>query len=111
MTYCNDTLGMAFESPVSKGIQSWWSDCYGECPRMFYQAFAGVPQFAPSHENHILYSPGILNNVNYAVHAITYETTSPGDNQYLRFNFKPLQVTLNGLAVPFDDTQAKKVTL
>ena len=32
VTYCNDSLGMAFESPLSKGINSWWSDCYGECP-------------------------------------------------------------------------------
>jgi len=55
VTYCNDSTGMAFESPVSKGISSWWSDCYGECPRMFYHAFAAVPEWAPPHENHILY--------------------------------------------------------
>jgi hypothetical protein len=43
VTYCNNPVGQAFESPVSKDISNWWSDCYGECPRMFYPAFAGVP--------------------------------------------------------------------
>ena len=50
VTYCNDATGFAFESPVSKGIQSWWSDCYGECPRMFYQAFAAVPNGLRQHK-------------------------------------------------------------
>ena len=108
VTYCNNSLGMAFESPVSKGIQSWWSDCYGECPRMFYQAFAGVPEFAPAHENHILYSPGILKDVRYSDHNISFVSTSPGDNVYLRLHFSPVQVTLNGMVVPYDDTQAEE---
>ncbi len=47
VTYCNTTDGEAFESPVSKDISNWWSDCYGECARMFYGAFAGVPEWAP----------------------------------------------------------------
>ena len=44
VTYCNNSDGMAFESPVSKGISTWWSDCYGECPRMFYDVFAAIPE-------------------------------------------------------------------
>ena len=42
VTYCNNAVGQATESPVSikKPISNWWSDCYGECPRMFYHAFA-----------------------------------------------------------------------
>ncbi len=43
VTYCNDETGFAFESPVSKGIQSWWSDCYGECPRMFTRLLLVFP--------------------------------------------------------------------
>lgn len=95
VTYCNDSTGMAFESPVSKGILSWWSDCYGECPRMFYLAFAGIPEWAPPGEDHILYSPGILREVYYDRNSVTYCTTQPG-TEYLRLSFKPERITLNG---------------
>ena len=47
VTYCNDSNGMANESPLSKDISNWWSDCYGEGPRMFYHALAAVPEWAP----------------------------------------------------------------
>ena len=75
VTYCNDSSGQAFESPVSKDVPSWWSDCYGECPRMFYHAFAAVPEWAPPGENHILYSEGVLKDVSYA--AGKYNTLPP----------------------------------
>jgi len=96
VTYCNDSTGMAFESPVSKGILSWWSDCYGECPRMFYQAFAGVPEWAPPQENHILYSEGILRNVQYNKEQVKYSATTENGIQYLRLAFKPAKVTIDG---------------
>jgi hypothetical protein len=96
VTYCNDSAGMAFESPVSKGILSWWSDCYGECPRMFYHAFAGVPEWAPPHENHILYSAGILRNVQYNRDRIKYTAASGNETEYLRLAFNPAQINLNG---------------
>jgi hypothetical protein len=96
VTYCNDSTGMAFESPVSKGILSWWSDCYGECPRMFYQAFAGVPEWAPPHENHILYSTVVLRNVQYTPVQVKYTATADNGVEYLRLSFKPNRVTING---------------
>lgn len=96
VTYCNDSTGMAFESPVSKGILSWWSDCYGECPRMFYQAFAGIPEWAPPHENHILYSEGILRNVKYDTKKIEYTASAGNGTEYLRIAFKPEQISLDG---------------
>jgi hypothetical protein len=99
VTYCNDSVGMAFESPVSKGILSWWSDCYGECPRMFYHAFAGVPEWAPPHENHILYSEGILKDVIYSSDKIQYIATSADETVYLRLTFKPARITINGAAI------------
>jgi len=99
VTYCNDATGFAFESPVSKGIQSWWSDCYGECPRMFYQAFAGVPEWAPSHQNHILYSEGILKNISYALKGISYTATAANGTEYLRLAFKPSAINLNGVKI------------
>jgi hypothetical protein len=99
VTYCNDSTGMAFESPLSKGILSWWSDCYGECPRMFYHAFAGVPEWAPPHENHILYSEGILRDVQYAAEKVEYTATASDGKEYLRLAFKPYGITLNGLEI------------
>lgn len=102
VTYCNNSSGMAFESPVSKGILSWWSDCYGECPRMFYQAFAGVPEWAPPGENHILYSEGILKDVHYASDQVMYTAAEDNGIEYLRLAFKPQTVTLNGKAMPQD---------
>jgi hypothetical protein len=99
VTYCNDSTGMAFESPVSKGILSWYSDCYGECPRMFYHAFAAVPEWAPPHENHILYSEGILKNVHYAAQLVSYTTTGTYGTEYIRLAFRPKNVTLNGEAI------------
>jgi hypothetical protein len=95
VTYCNDSTGMAYESPVSKGILSWWSDCYGECPRMFYQAFAAVPEWAPPHENHILYSECILNHVQYDGKLIRYTATTDNGIEYLRLSFRPRRVTVN----------------
>ncbi len=96
VTYCNDSTGMAFESPVSKGINSWWSDCYGECPRMFYHAFAAIPEWAPPGEDHILYSEGILNNVRYGDKEVRYNSTGDNATEYLRLSFKPSVVTING---------------
>lgn len=99
VTYCNDSAGMAFESPVSKGILSWWSDCYGECPRMFYQAFAGVPEWAPPNENHILYSEGILRDVRYSAEGVKYNATSGNAKEYLRLNFNPSRITVDGVSI------------
>jgi hypothetical protein len=99
VTYCNDSAGMAFESPVSKGILSWWSDCYGECPRMFYQAFAGVPEWAPPHENHILYSEDILREVQYNEGQVVYTASSENGTEYLRLAFKPSEITVNGAGI------------
>lgn len=96
VTYCNDSTGMAFESPFSKGILSWWSDCYGEGPRMFYHAFAGVPEWAPPNEDHILYSEGILRDVRYADKHLEYNASSVSGVEYIRLSYKPGRITLNG---------------
>ncbi len=104
VTYCNDSTGMAFESPVSKGILSWWSDCYGECPRMFYHAFAGVPEWAPPNEDHILYSEGILREVKYAEKTLMYTATTDNGIEYIRLSYKPDTITLNGRELSVSST-------
>ncbi len=63
---------------------------------MFYQAFAGVPEWAPPHEDHILYSEGILKNVQYAEKQVKYTATAENGVEYLRLSFRPDRVTING---------------
>ncbi len=96
VTYCSDSNGLAFESPLSNGVTSWWSDCYGEGPRMFYHALAAVPEWAPPHENHILYSKGILKDVTYGKSELSYFSPEPEGRDFLKLSFKPSFVKLNG---------------
>jgi hypothetical protein len=99
VTYCNDSAGRALESPVSKPLiaSNWYSDEYGECPRMFYHAFAAVPEWAPPRENHILYSEAILKNVSYGDKKVEYYATVNSGVEYLRLAFRPAEITLNGV--------------
>lgn len=99
VTYCNDTTGLAFESPFSKGVNSWYSDSYGEGPKMFYPVLASVPQWSPSGENHILYSAGILKSVSYADHKVQYSATQDTGIEYLHLAFNPAIVTVNGVKI------------
>jgi len=96
VTYCSDENGLATESPVSKGINSWWSDCYGEGPRMFYSAMAAMPEWAPQDEDHILYSEAVLKNIFYAKNTIKYTTASRNCAVYLKLTFKPAKITFGG---------------
>ncbi len=108
VTYCNDSIGMAYESPVSVYVESWWSDCYGECPRMFYHAFAGVPEWAPPRENHILYSKGVLKNVTYAPQMVKYAAVKKIGTEYLRLAFKPTLISVNGTKITLQNDLNKE---
>jgi len=96
VTYCNNPGGQALESPVSKDISNWWSDCYGECPRMFYHAFAAVPQWAPPRENHILYSEGVLKDVSYSAKKLRYTAPHGAGTEYLRLAYRPTRISVRG---------------
>jgi hypothetical protein len=100
VTYCSDADGRATESPYSLNIASWWSDCYGECPRMFYHVFAAMPEWAPPREDHILYSYGVLTSVQCGQGELQYTATQAKDVEYLRLSFLPTTVTLEGAALP-----------
>jgi hypothetical protein len=71
---------------------------------MFYHAFAAVPEWAPQHENHILYSEGILKNVSYAEKLVKYTATSDNGIEYLRLSFKPRKITAAGKNIPESKT-------
>jgi hypothetical protein len=109
VTYCNNAVGQGNESPVSKEDQgNWWSDEYGECPRMFYPAFAGVPEWAPPRQNHILYSAAVLKDVFYAAKKIEYTATQGRGfgPDYLRLAFRPTRITLNGVELALQTSLA-----
>ena len=96
VTYCSDANGMSFECPLSVGISNWWSDTYGECPRMFYHALSAVPEWAPPGENHILYSKDVLKNVIYRKDGLQYNATGTKGVESIKLNFEPVSVTFDG---------------
>ena len=98
VTYTSDSNGRANESPYSS-IATWWSDCYGEGPRMFYHVFAAIPEWAPPGEDHILYSQGVLRDVSYAAAHVRYTPTDADGVEYLRLTFRPTAVTVGGAAL------------
>jgi hypothetical protein len=99
VTYCNKPDGEGIESPVSKHISNWWSDLYGECPRMFYAAFAGLPEWAPPGENHILYSDSVLKDVSYGTKEIAYTASQGPGTDYLRVAFRVGRITVNDVGL------------
>src|SRR5580704_16258248 len=47
--------------------EGWWfSDGYGDYIRHFMVAISAVPEWAPSHENHLLRSTSVVTEVDYA---------------------------------------------
>ena len=103
VTYCSDGKGRATESPYSLNIATWWSDCYGECPRMFYHVFAAVPEWAPPGEDHILFSEGILADVSYRSGEVRYTARDRTGTEYLRLSFRPAAVTLSNAPLAWNE--------
>jgi regulation of enolase protein 1 (concanavalin A-like superfamily) len=100
VTYCSDAAGRATGSPFTTSIASWWSDCYGECPRMFYHVFAAIPEWAPAGQDRILYSYDVVKSVLYSAGQVRYTTTAADGTQYLRLSFTPSSITVAGQTIP-----------
>jgi hypothetical protein len=101
VTYCNNEAGQALESPVAvKPISNWWSDCYGEGPRMFYHAFVGVPEWAPPGEDHLLYAETVIRDVSYAAKLVKYTPALVSGIEYLRLSFLPVKIEVGGTQIP-----------
>jgi hypothetical protein len=79
---------------------------------MFYAAFAGVPEWGPPGENHILYSDAVLKDVSYAAKKVQYTSTQGAGTEYLRLAFRPTDITLAGVRLSLlPDLDAKGYTL
>ncbi|MBL7700334.1 MAG: hypothetical protein JNK79_19370 [Chitinophagaceae bacterium] len=108
VTYCSDSNGMAFECPLSVGISNWYSDTYGEGPRMFYPAMAAVPEWAPPNEDHILYSKDVLRDISYSEKQIKYSVAAKNGIEFIKTTFAPRTITLNGVRLAKQTDQNKK---
>jgi len=97
-TYMMKSNGESSDGPTDD-VGYWWSDVYGEGPRMFFYGFRAVPEWAPPRENHILYSKAVLKNVAYTSSSAQYTATGGQGIEYLRLAFLPADVTINGEAI------------
>jgi hypothetical protein len=105
-TYMMQDSGQSSDGPTAS-IGCWWSDCYGEAPRMYYYALGAVPEWAPPDQNHLLRSSSVVTSVNYASNSINYTTFDDGSDETLRVAFTPAAVMVNSVLLParFDLTQ------
>ena len=98
-TYMMQDNGQSSDGPTD-GVGYWWSDCYGEAPRMYYYALGAVPEWAPPDENHLLRSSSVVTSVTYATNAIQYTIFDDGSTETLRLTFTPAHVFVDGEALP-----------
>ncbi len=75
--------------------EGWWfSDGYGDYIRHFMVAMAAEPEWAPSHENHILRSTSIVRQVDYARPTrVSWATFDVEATDTLRLASRPTSVT------------------
>jgi hypothetical protein len=78
--------------------EGWWfSDGYGDYIRHFMVAMSAMPQWAPSHENHVLRSTSIVTWVDYAQAArVSWATFDADATDTLRLATRPASVVVGG---------------
>jgi hypothetical protein len=79
--------------------EGWWfSDGYGDYIRHFLVAMAAVPDWAPSHENHILHSTSIVSQVDYTqASRVSWATFDADATDTLRLASRPASVIAGGM--------------
>jgi hypothetical protein len=97
-TYMMDNSGMCADGPTTT-VGYWWGDCWAEGPRMYFHGMAGMPEYAPAGENHILYSRATLKNVTLTTGNVQYTPANSAGIEYLRLAFQPSDVTVGGVAI------------
>jgi hypothetical protein len=98
-TYMMQTNGQSSDAPTAS-VGCWWSDCYGEAPRMYYYGMSAVPEWAPPGENHLLHSSSVVKSVTYTSNSVSYTTFDNGSTETLRLAFTPGSVWVNGASLP-----------
>jgi hypothetical protein len=109
-TYMMQASGQSSDGPTD-AVGFWWSDVYGEAPRMYYYGLAAVPEWAPPGESHILSSLASLKDVSYADGRVQYSAVAPAGREFLRLAFTPSAITVSGVPLAKrSDQQAEGYT-
>ena len=95
MTNENGTVTVGIDRPDYFN-QCWFTDGYFDYVPHFINGMAALPETAPAHEDHLLRSTNIIQNIRYAEHRITYRTNSETGGQRLRLSFEPKQIMADG---------------
>jgi len=76
--------------------EGWWfSDGYGDYIRHFMVAMAAVPEWAPTHENHLLRSTSLVTRVDYTSPTrVSWATFDADATDTLRLASRPASVTV-----------------
>jgi len=98
-TYMMQSSGQSSDGPTDT-VGHWWSDCYGEAPRMYYYAMGAVPEWAPPGENHLLRSSSVVTSILYTNDGISYTTFEASSTETFRLGFTPRSVRVNGSSLP-----------
>jgi hypothetical protein len=91
-TYMMQVSGQSSDGPT-EGVGYWWSDCYGEAPRMYYYGLAACPEWAPADQNHLLHSSSVVTSIAYRVDGLDYATWATHGAEVFRLCVAPKSVT------------------
>ena len=93
-TYMMQDNGQSSDGPTA-AVGYWWSDCYGEAPRMYYYGLGAVPEWSPPGESHLLRSSSVVKSITYTSNSVSYTTFDNGSTETLRLTFIPGSVLVN----------------
>jgi hypothetical protein len=105
-TYMMQNNGQCADGP-SETVGQWWSDCYGEAPRMYYGAMGAVPEWAPPDENHLLRSSSVVKSIAYTNDGVNYTTWDAAATEVFRLSSVPTNVLADSVPLPRRDDLAQ----
>jgi hypothetical protein len=95
---CRDDGVVAVGEDPNEGW--WFSDGYGDYIRHFVVAMAAVPEWAPSHENHILRSTSVVTRVAYGPGSrVSWATFDADTVETLRLASRPARIDAGGVSL------------
>jgi hypothetical protein len=80
------------KTSLDEGTGFWFSDGYGDYTRHFLRGLASVPEWAPSHEAHLLGSSSIVRKIHYDARQIEYLTFDEASSETVRLPAAPAGV-------------------
>ena len=91
------------KTSLDEGTGYWFSDGYGDYMRHFLRGMASVPEWAPSHENHLLRSRSIIRSIRYNPDTIVYTTFDSASKELLKLAKRPREIRQNNEKLPLAD--------